>query len=148
LPILYLLRHAKSSWDEPGLADFDRPLSRRGRRNAALLAAHLREEAIEPELVLCSPARRARETAELLGLDGVRFEGELYGAGAKELAGRLAGLAASTASAMLIGHNPGLEELGHELGAEGRMRTAELWTFELDGWGASESRLAERFLPR
>jgi phosphohistidine phosphatase len=148
LPTLYLLRHAKSSWDDPGLADFDRPLSRRGRRNAALLAAHLREESIEPELVLCSTARRARETAELLGLDGVRFENDLYGAGRAELARRLTALPHSVASAMMIGHNPGLEGLGHTLGAEDRMRTAELWTFVLDGWGAGEGRLVETFLPR
>jgi phosphohistidine phosphatase len=148
LPTLYLLRHAKSSWDDPVLADFDRPLSRRGRRNAALLAAHLREEAIEPELVLCSAALRARETAELLGLDDVHYEAELYGAGPGELALRIAAVPGSTASAMLIGHNPGLEQLGHALGGEGRMRTAELWTFDLAGWDSSESRLVERVRPR
>ncbi len=148
MPTLYLLRHAKSSWDEPGLADFDRPLSRRGRRNAALLAAHLREESIDPEIVLCSPARRARETAELLGLEGVQFEDDLYGAGTADLGRRLTALPHSVASAILIGHNPGLEGLGHELGAEGRMRTAELWTFELGGWDADGGRLVESFLPR
>jgi phosphohistidine phosphatase len=147
LPTLYLLRHAKSSWDEPGLADFDRPLSRRGRRNAAVLATHLSEKAIEAELVLCSPARRARETAEALGLEA-HFEAGLYGASSDELARRLAALPGSVDSAMLVGHNPGLEELGRALGAEGRMRTGELWTFALDGWVSDESRLVERFLPR
>ena len=130
------------------LVDFDRPLSPRGRRNAALLAAHLREEAIEPELVLCSTARRARQTAEALGLGGVIYEDDLYGAGAAELAARLASLPASTTSAMLIAHNPGLEQLGHALGGEGQLRTAELWTFELEDWASGEGRLVERFLPR
>jgi len=147
LPTLYLLRHAKSSWDDPGLADFDRPLSRRGRRNAALLAAHLRENATEPERVLCSPARRTRETGEALGLD-VHYEDELYGATSDELARRVAGLSSAVGSAMLIGHNPGLEELGHTLGAEGPLRTAELWTFALDDWVCGNSRLVEKFLPR
>jgi phosphohistidine phosphatase len=146
LPTLYLLRHAKSSWDDPGLADFDRPLAPRGRRNAAVLATCLRDEAIDPELVLCSPARRARETAEAVGLEP-QFEDGLYGASAAALAARVAAIPASIGSAMLIGHNPGLEELGHALGAEGRLRTAELWTFELERWGG-EGRLVTTFLPR
>jgi phosphohistidine phosphatase len=147
LPILYLLRHAKSSWDDPSLADFDRPLSPRGQRNAALLAAHLREEAITSELILCSPARRARATVEALGLVGATFQDELYGASAAELAALLARIPDSIRSAMLIGHNPGLEQLGHSLGADGRLRTAELWTFELDRWDG-QARPGERFLPR
>ena len=61
---LYLLRHAKSSWKDEGLADHDRPLARRGRRAAKAIARHLREQGVEPELVLCSTARRARETLE------------------------------------------------------------------------------------
>jgi phosphohistidine phosphatase len=61
---LYLLRHAKSSWKEAGLADHDRPLARRGRRAAKAIGRHLREQRVEPELVLCSTARRTRETLE------------------------------------------------------------------------------------
>ena len=61
---LFLLRHAKSSWDDPGLDDHDRPLAPRGRRASELIAEHLRRERIEPSLVLCSSARRTRETLE------------------------------------------------------------------------------------
>ena len=61
---VYLLRHAKSSWKVGGVPDHDRPLAPRGRRAASAIAGHLLEEGIEPELVLCSTARRARETLE------------------------------------------------------------------------------------
>jgi hypothetical protein len=61
---LYLLRHAKSSWEDVGLADHDRPLAPRGRRAAKAIGRHLRDSGIEPELVLCSSARRAQETLE------------------------------------------------------------------------------------
>ena len=59
---LLLLRHAKSSWDDPALADHDRPLAPRGRRAAKLIGEHLRENQIVVSLVLCSSARRARDT--------------------------------------------------------------------------------------
>src|SRR5687768_4960118 len=61
---LYLLRHAKSSWKQRGLPDHDRPLAGRGRHAATAIADHMRDQGIEPELVLCSTARRARETLE------------------------------------------------------------------------------------
>ena len=82
---LHLLRHAKSSWDDAGLADRDRPLAPRGRRAAKLIADYLRHEGIVPALVLCSPARRTRETLEALAeaFDDdvpVEFERDLYGA--------------------------------------------------------------------
>jgi phosphohistidine phosphatase len=71
---LYLLRHAKSSWDDPTLADRDRPLAPRGRRAARVIAEHLRREGIAPELVLCSPSRRAGQTLTGIapGLGGER----------------------------------------------------------------------------
>src|SRR5262245_9413410 len=61
---LYLLRHAKSSWVDPTLADQDRPLAPRGRRAAKVMATHLRRNGISPELLLCSPSRRTRQTLE------------------------------------------------------------------------------------
>ena len=80
---LILLRHAKSSWGQAELADHDRPLNGRGRRQAPLVGAWLAAEDCEPDLVLCSSARRARETLEgLLGASGwqppVVFEEGLY----------------------------------------------------------------------
>jgi len=112
---LYLLRHAKSSWKDADLADHDRPLAGRGRRAADAIADHMRDEAIAPELVLCSTARRARETYErirpALGAAPVRYEPGLYGASATSLLERLRGLPDDVASVLLIGHNPAIEEL-------------------------------------
>ncbi len=120
---LYLLRHAKSSWDDPSLADHDRPLAPRGRKAARRLGAHLSEEGIEPELVLCSSARRTRETLERLGgaVGGstVEVEEGLYAADADALADRLRAVPDEVRSVLLIGHNPGLEELALDLAGRG-----------------------------
>jgi hypothetical protein len=84
---LYLLRHAKSSWKDTSLPDHDRPLAGRGRRAAKAIAGHLSEQGIEPELVLCSTARRARETLERIeaarATSAVRVEDDLYAASAR-----------------------------------------------------------------
>src|SRR3954451_4780007 len=121
---LYLLRHAKSSWDHPGLADHDRPLAPRGRQAARLMADHLRAEQIVPALVLCSPARRTQETLEALtaapGDDvPVRIEEDLYGASEEDLLEHLRALREDLDSAMLIGHNPGIQYLAVNLAAGG-----------------------------
>lgn len=116
---LHLLRHAKSSWKEPELADHDRPLAGRGRRAADTMARHMSENAIAPELVLCSTARRARETWERIepSLAGtpVRYEPELYGASATTLLERIRGVPDDVASVLLVGHNPAIEVLASEL---------------------------------
>ena len=88
---LLLLRHAKSSWDDAGLADHDRPLAKRGRRAAERVGAYLRTSDLLPDLVLCSSARRTQETLELLALGDreVRIEEGLYGAVEHELLDRV-----------------------------------------------------------
>jgi phosphohistidine phosphatase len=143
---LFLFRHAKSSWKDPGQADHDRPLAGRGRRAAKAVARHLREERIQPELVLCSTARRARETLErvepALGVADVWFEPALYGASAGALLERLHDVPDHVGSVMLIGHNPGLQELALELAHTGpelhelaaKFPTAALATLELPDW--------------
>jgi phosphohistidine phosphatase len=112
---LYLLRHAKSSWKDTSLPDRDRPLAARGRRAAKAIARHLREQGIEPELVLCSTARRARETLDRIepafGKPVIRVEDDLYAASADALLERLRSVPDTVESVMLIGHNPGLQEL-------------------------------------
>jgi phosphohistidine phosphatase len=135
---LFLLRHAKSSWDDPGLADHDRPLAPRGRRATKLMASHLRQEGIRPALVLCSTAARARETVEGVGLsDDAVFERQLYGASADELLARLRRVPHEVESTMLVGHNPGMHDLALLLGAAGdverKLPTGALVTLELDG---------------
>jgi len=119
---LYLLRHGKSSWDDPALADHERPLAPRGRKAARKVAACMRRSRIHPALVLCSPSRRTRETLELLGkaVEGeVRLEPALYAADEDELLRVLRGLREPSPSVLVIGHNPGLQGLAVELAGRG-----------------------------
>ncbi len=109
---LYLLRHAKSSWDDGGLDDHARPLSARGEAAARDMATYLRREAVEPALVLCSTAVRARQTLASLPITAeICYEDGLYGASATSLLDRLHGVADVVGSVMVVGHNPGLHEL-------------------------------------
>jgi phosphohistidine phosphatase len=121
---LLLLRHAKSSWDEAGIADHDRPLAPRGERAAALMAAHLAQREASPGLVLCSSARRTRETLErlrlqLVGEPAVCVERELYLADADVLLERVRRVDDRQGSVLLLGHNPGLAELAALLAGSG-----------------------------
>lgn len=123
---LYLLRHAKSSWADPALADRDRPLAQRGRRDARRIAEHLRELGVEPELVLCSSAARTRETLELLRpaipTSTAKVEEELYAASGAELLARIHLVPDDVGSLLLIGHNPGLQQLALALTSGGAER--------------------------
>jgi phosphohistidine phosphatase len=109
---LFVLRHAKSSWDDPGLDDHERPLAPRGRRAADAIAAHLSTTGIEPELVLCSSSRRTRETLDGIAVGGQHLiEPALYSATTEEILERLWRLPEHVSSAMLIGHNPAVQAL-------------------------------------
>jgi phosphohistidine phosphatase len=143
---LLLLRHAKSSWDEPGLADHDRPLAPRGVRAAKAIAKHLGQEGLAAELVLCSSASRTRETLDViepaLGDDAeVLVEPELYGASEVALLERVRQIPGTFGSAILIGHNPGIQGLALTLAGRGdrldelaaKYPTAALATLEFEG---------------
>ena len=121
--VAHLLRHAKSSWDDPHRADIDRPLAPRGRRAARAMAERLRREAVRPDLVICSPARRTRETLEIVAAAfpdaEVRFEDALYGAGGGDLLACLRASPDRAASIMVVGHNPGLHDLAVSLAGGG-----------------------------
>jgi phosphohistidine phosphatase len=124
---LYLLRHAKSSWDDPDLADVERPLAPRGRRAAATMARHVRMQGFAPELVLCSPSVRTRDTLERVAAGFARaprveIVDDLYQASAAELLARLRVLPDELGSAMLVGHHPALPELALALAGSGPMR--------------------------
>lgn len=113
---LLILRHAKSDWDDPALADHDRPLNARGKRDAPRMGEVLRREGLAPEAILCSSAKRARKTAELVseaaGLEGEpQLLDELYAAAPSAYLKACAGLGEDIDTAMVVGHNPGLEEL-------------------------------------
>ncbi len=113
---LLLLRHAKSSWDDPKLADRDRPLSKRGRRAAHGMRKAIRELGLTPDVVLVSPSRRTLETLAALepwedDTPLVEQTEALYLATAPQLLAALRGLNETVRSAMLIAHNPGMHEL-------------------------------------
>jgi phosphohistidine phosphatase len=121
---VYLLRHAKSSWDDPELPDHARPLAKRGRKAVALLREHFREAGVAPDLVLCSSAVRATQTLEGVreGLPAgvpVEIDRGLYGADAGALLSRLRALSEDVGSVMLVGHNLAIEELAAELAGGG-----------------------------
>ena len=140
---LFLLRHAKSSWADPSLADLERPLAPRGRRDAKRIGKHLGRLDYSPELVLCSPAARTRETLEFvrpaLAASTVVLEEDLYGASSDRLLARLRRVPDTVASVMLVGHNPGLHQLalalasgGDELGRlEAKFPTAAIATLDV-----------------
>lgn len=108
--LLLVLRHAKSSWEDPELEDHERPLAPRGRQAAELLRRWLRAQPIHPALVLCSTARRARETLELVDPEGERiYEPGLYEASAADLIERLRDVPDRIGSVMLVGHNPAVQ---------------------------------------
>jgi len=113
---VFLLRHAKSQRNDTDAADFDRPLSGRGRRDAPRMGAWMGRQGLQPDLVLCSDAVRARQTweaaaPELHSTAPVLFERALYMASATALLNRLRRLPDTVRSVLLIGHNPGLETL-------------------------------------
>jgi phosphohistidine phosphatase len=121
---LILLRHAKSDWSEPGLADHDRPLAPRGRDAASRMGAWLKAHGPVPDLVLCSTATRARQTLalalEALGAaPETRFDRGLYLAGGAGVLKRLRLAPDTAATVMVVGHNPDLEQLARRLATTG-----------------------------
>jgi phosphohistidine phosphatase len=112
---LVLFRHAKSAW--PDVADHDRPLARRGIRAAPVMGRWLRETDLLPGQVLCSTARRARETwqfaqAGLAAAPPVTFDARIYEAAAADLLAVIREVPPATGTLLLIGHNPAIEDLG------------------------------------
>jgi phosphohistidine phosphatase len=136
---LVIMRHAKAANPER-TADVDRPLTARGHADAAAAAPWLERRGYRPDLVLCSPARRARQTWEALALSGpvVRYDRRLYGAGALELLDVVCEVEDEMRVLLLIGHNPGLSELSSVLDpnqTEGDLRTNGIAVHAVDkGW--------------
>ena len=134
---LLLLRHAKSSWDDPGLADFDRPLSGRGLKAAPLVGRELASRGWLPDLALVSPALRTRETWRLVASEwpmGVpaEFVEALYDATAADILAAVGTASAATNTVLVLGHNPGLEEFARRLSGS-------------QSDGSAVNRLAEKF---
>ena len=116
---LYLLRHAKSSWDFPGLTDFERPLNKRGERDAPRLAQWLGTQEFKPQRIISSEAERARRTAlEMSRALQVPLElnAGIYGAGLYQLMDMIRNWDDHCAALMLVGHNPQMTSLVNRLG--------------------------------
>jgi phosphohistidine phosphatase len=112
---LYLLRHAKSSWKDDSLLDIERPLNKRGRKAAETVGRFLKKKRIIPDLVLCSTAVRARETAEIVmeaagRSPDIHFDERIYEADPERLLEVVTQIDKAKKRVFLVGHNPGLEE--------------------------------------
>ena len=124
---LTILRHAKSSWDDP-VADFDRPLNARGRKAAATVGAELRRRGAKFDCAIASPAKRVRETLDQLAkgygaLLSLHFDERIYLASADNLLDLVRGITDDVRAALIVGHNPGLHRLALLLTRdEGRFR--------------------------
>jgi phosphohistidine phosphatase len=118
---LTLVRHAKSSWKETGLTDHDRPLNKRGKRDAPMMGERLREQGESPDLLVSSTAKRARKTAEVIAAaigyppEAIAYDPRLYLSGVDELLNVIGDLDDEKEHVMLFGHNPGLTALANRL---------------------------------
>lgn len=118
---LYLVRHAKSDWSHAATSDFERPLNKRGLKAAPLMGRRLRNQGCAPDLLLSSPARRARQTANLVAteigysLEEIEFVAAIYAAELATLIALIQNLPERATRVMLIGHNPGFSQLGQWL---------------------------------
>lgn len=167
--MLGLLRHAKSSWSDPGLSDFDRPLNARGEAAAPLMGKALAENGFRPDLILCSPAKRTRQTLARAapGTSGdpprIIFDERLYLATAGEWLNVLRTAGDGATAVLGIGHNPGLHTLAVNLAGSGspsdigrltdKFPTAAVALIEFDGdaWadiGAGKGRLQTFITPK
>jgi phosphohistidine phosphatase len=113
---LYVMRHAKSAWGEPGLGDFDRPLLEKGKKRTKKVIDYLLNKRVKPELIITSPALRALETARIMlhGLhvdkDALQEEKSIYTSDAGQFSDVLFDIPASVSSIMIVGHNPAVTE--------------------------------------
>jgi phosphohistidine phosphatase len=148
---LFLLRHAKSSWKDVSLPDFERPLNERGLKAAPLIGKFMRRRKFRPDLILCSPAERARQTIALVSAAAsftaeLRYDERIYEASDTRLLSLISQLDASVGKVLLVGHNPGLEELVQALTGEvRRMPTAALAHIRLgiERWADTSERSGE-----
>ncbi|MEQ8241959.1 histidine phosphatase family protein [Fulvivirga sp.] len=124
MKILYLVRHAKSSWDYPNLSDFDRPLSARGERDAPKMGQRLADKSVLPDLIISSPANRALTTCQIIaksiGYDPkkIKTQQSIYHAGEGTLLKVVKNTEDHVNSLMLFGHNPGFTDFACSLANE------------------------------
>lgn len=113
---LYIIRHAKSSWKDATLNDFERPLNKRGKSNAPMMGSRLKAKSIMPDIILSSPAQRAKSTAEMIAREleytkKIVFNENIYESSVDELRKIITGINDKKDTVFLIGHNPELNML-------------------------------------
>ena len=145
---LFLLRHAKSSWKDDNLDDIDRPLKKRGLGDAQMIGKVIRQKEISFDQIVSSPAERAKQTTQLVAMSAgsqaeIKYDERIYEAGMRRLLTLISRLDNAANSVLLVGHNPGFEELLKTLTGEAHsMPTAALAgiEFELDDWSQVKAR--------
>ncbi|MDE3001365.1 MAG: histidine phosphatase family protein [Gemmatimonadota bacterium] len=137
---LYVIRHAKSSWSDPALGDFERPLNKRGKRDAPFMGARLKEGGAKPDMIVCSPARRAVKTARViakaLGFPAgtIVEEMAIYEASLYDLLAVVRKFPDTCGDVIMVGHNPGLSDLAGYLSPDANvyMPTCAVFCVDLD----------------
>lgn len=142
---LFLVRHAKSSWDDVALPDKERPLADRGKRDAPMMGKRLAKRQVKPDLILSSPARRALATAEIIAKElnyrseAIVVDDRLYATEVEKLLGVISELSGELKCVMLFGHNPEFTDLAHRLSNEpALMPTCAVaqFTFNSTSWSS------------
>jgi phosphohistidine phosphatase len=135
---LLLMRHAKSSWDNAETSDFERPLNEIGLKTAPFMGSIIYQNGLQPELIISSPAKRAKQTAVLIKAVAeisakIEYRDELYGARPTAFLEVTSGIVNKYDSVLLIGHNPELENFINKLTGENQsMRTASIAVIKLN----------------
>jgi len=115
---LYIIRHAKSSRSDETLEDFERPLNKRGKENAPMIGERLKEKGIMPDIIISSPAKRAKSTAEMIAKEigykkKILFDENIYESSVDELCKILTSINDKNSAVFLVGHNPSLNDLAY-----------------------------------
>lgn len=141
---LYLIRHAKSSWDNPGLADIDRPLNKRGKRDAPFMGERLKKHGVKPDMIYSSPAKRARKTARVIAervgypVEDIVEQRNIYSSDMNLLLGVIRSTGSNVEHLFLVGHNYVLTDLAEQLTSEtlGNVPTAGIVgvAFNVSSW--------------
>lgn len=137
---LYVIRHAKSSWSDPALGDFDRPLNKRGKRDAPFMGTRLKEGGAKPDMIVTSPAKRAIKTAraiaKALGFPAKKIveETAVYEASLYDLLAVVRKIPDSCGEVVIVGHNPGFSDLAGYLASDSNiyMPTCAVCCVDLD----------------